>query len=139
MDVWIEKDECGELVGVYKRGCDMPDVYSPRTASSWEEIHFEELKKGDHFRLIDDYHPRVAGNTTPLEDGKMVHIARSDATTRQALVSRAEPFGYGVDVLLHESYPGKGAGFDWYAVIYGDDWLRDKRRKLWDLQGFDRA
>jgi len=135
------------------------DWKAPRIAHRWAEIQFEELKKGDHFRLIDDRiqivavavngmsipkasSPSMPGWRSGEKDGKGVYVANSDAcqiVTRLDLgpcrISGDSTHAIGIERV----YPGKSAGFDWYEVSYGDDWLRDKRRKLWDLQGFDRA
>lgn len=50
----------------------------PRAAFAWRAVKFEELKRGDHFRLLDE--PQLMqrlGN----EDGKTVYIAMTDAVS----------------------------------------------------------
>lgn len=77
----------------------------PRIALSWKEIRFEELKKGNHYRLIDE-------PVSQYEDGKLVHVAEDDAR-------RYGQGEYEWSVLSDDthSYPGKGAGFDWYEIV----------------------
>jgi hypothetical protein len=42
----------------------------------WEEIGFDELKKGDLFKLYDD--PTIEPGKPVYEDGKTVYVANGD-------------------------------------------------------------
>lgn len=93
------------------------DWANPRIAHTWKEIRFEELKRGDHFLLIDESQVPGAGN----EDGKEVSVALSDAT-----IPSSNPDHVYVTFDPSQSYPGRGARFDWREIIWGEEY--DRRR-----------
>jgi hypothetical protein len=87
-------------------------VVEPRYAHTWREIAFEELKQGDHFRLIDEVPQGI--KSTGNEDGKTVSVALEDAYNYR----KGDPDGWSVAVDAKHDYAGKGAGFDWYEWPY---------------------
>jgi len=82
--------------------------FKPRKAIHWRYIQFEELRKGDHFRLIDEVPQDM--KSTGNEDGKTVSVALEDAYNYR----KGDPEGWSVAVDANHDYPGKGAGFEWY-------------------------
>lgn len=82
----------------------------PRVAVTWRWIQWEEIRKGDHFRIID---PARASLHKPwaAEDGRTVYVAASSAGWMDKVW---------MAVLINpvHAYPGRGAGFDWYEVEY---------------------
>jgi len=107
----------------------------PRWAHHWREIAFEELKKGDHFRLIDAYQPRN-GDTTPCENGKGVYIASMDAGDASEVFGPIRRAGGDKKCFIGvcKLYLGRGAGFDWYDIAWGDDALRPARTHVLNTQ-----
>lgn len=95
------------------------DPFKPRQAYSWKDIRFEDLKKGDHFRLIDVPQESGKGN----EDGRTVAIALDDPR-------QVRDGNWAVTIDPKHCYPGKGAGFDWLELKWGDEY-RSPELKAW--------
>ena len=89
---------------------------NPRVAHTWREMQFEELRKGDHFRLIDEVPQGI--KSTGNEDGKTVSVALEDAYNYR----KGDPDAWSVAVDVKHDYPGMGAGFDrriaWYNLVW---------------------
>jgi hypothetical protein len=117
MDSWCEMLDGKPGSAIYLRdsfsyaACIKPWTKA-RYACSWREIRFQELRMGDHFRLIGGLHP-----TSTQHDGKTVFVAGGPPYTTGGDAHRWNTLLYG-DPGIHVAagYPGKGAGFDWYDL-----------------------
>ena len=70
---WIERDDSGFSMvrsDIATQEMREANPFKPRKAIHWRYIQFEELRKGDHFRLIDEVPEGI--KSTGNEDGKTV-------------------------------------------------------------------
>jgi hypothetical protein len=96
---WIERDDSDFSMvrsDIATQEMREANPFKPRKAIHWRYIQFEELKKGDHFRVLPISGPALHN---------LVYIARADAEGGQIQLNPGA-----------EAYEGKGAGFDWYDI-----------------------
>ena len=74
-------------------------------AHTWREMQFEELRKGDHFRLIDEVPQGI--KSTGNEDGKTVSVALEDAYNYR----KGDPDAWSVSGGRKARLSGHGRGF----------------------------